>query len=218
MVKLKEILLIASILIASTVFTQNSEPVLVKEFEDIKVYELENAHGNVNRIIARAKFNANYMDILCLLKDSDNHKNWIYANKGGFILDSISPYKWVYYSISETPVLLADRDFITDVELTVDQSKKSILVHSVGNPKYKPEVKDLVRIQMIDSRWTIVKIDETHSEAELNLLIDVGGSLPSWLVNMFIANGPFNSFKNMKEQLKLPKYRHCKCGYDNLIN
>jgi hypothetical protein len=170
--------LIFTLAFLSLVSAQEGEMILVKDSDYIKVYKIENAWGNLNRIIARSTFNSNYMNLFCLIKDHDNHKNWIYANKGGYILDSISPWQRVYYAVSETPVLLADRDFVTDVDLTVDLKSKSLLIHSVGNQKYKPDVPDLVRIQMIDSHWTLRKIDEIHTEAELNLLIDVGGSLP----------------------------------------
>lgn len=199
----------------SNVFSQYDDLILVKDSDGIQVFKAKDAHENINRIVARTFVESDYMIVLCLIKDFENQKNWIYANHGAFCIDSISPTKWIYYGISETPWPILDRDAVADVNLEISFEDQSIVIHSVANPDLIPTSPDMVRIQMLDSKWRLKKL-ENGTKVELDLLVDVGGNVPTWLVNMFAAKGPFNTFKNMKIELQHPE-RIRKCGYQDFF-
>lgn len=197
------------------VFAQLENGKLIKDNDGISVYKIKNAHENLNRIIARMKVESNYLEVLCLVKDFEHQKDWIYANHKAFMLDSISPYCWIYYGVSETPWPLLDRDVVAEVELTIDTSQNAIIIHSTAKPDMIPASKDLVRIQMLDSKWTIIKVDQNHSIIELDLLVDVGGNIPRWVVNLFSSKGPTGTFKNLKKELEKDIDRAC--AYNELL-
>ncbi|NPD46805.1 MULTISPECIES: START domain-containing protein [unclassified Lentimicrobium] len=191
---------------------------IVKQSDGISVYKVKNAHETLNRIIARTQVSSNYMDVLCLIKDFGHQKDWIYSNHDAFVLDSIGPYRWIYYGVSETPWPILDRDVVAEVELMIDETQKRITVHSVAKPDLIPPSDELVRIQMMDSKWKITKIGENSTVVVMDILIDVGGAVPHWLVNLFSSNGPMGTFKNLKKELKKPNRQDCDCGYKELLN
>jgi hypothetical protein len=43
---------------------------------------------------------------------------------------------------------------------------------------------------------------------EYTLFADPGGSVPAWLINLFITKGPMESFKKLKEHLAQPVNAH----------
>lgn len=204
--------------ISPRVFSQDENMKLVKQGNGISVYKVKGAHETLNRIIARTQVTSNYMDVLCLIKDFGHQKDWVYANHDAFVLDSIGPYKWIYYGVSETPWPILDRDVVAEVELTINDALTQITVHSIAKPDIIPDSDELVRIQMMDSKWIITKIDENHTILELDILIDVGGTVPHWLVNLFSSKGPMGTFKNLKKELEKPNRKDCKCGYKELLN
>lgn len=200
------------------VLSQNDSVKLVKNANGISVYKVKDAHESLNRIIARTQVSANYMDVLCLIKDFGHQKDWVYANHEAFVLDSISPFRWIYYGVSETPWPILDRDVVAEVELTINEERKQLTLRSIAKPDIIPASEELVRIQMMDSKWKISQIDPNHSIVELDILIDVGGSVPHWLVNLFGSKGPMGTFKNLKEELQKPIRKNCNCGYKELLN
>lgn len=199
----------------SSVFSQNDGLNLVKKSDGIFVYKQKDAHNNINRIIARTIVDVHYLKVFCLIKDFDYQKEWIYANEGAICIDSLSPNKWIYYGISKTPWPFQNRDVVADVYLEIDKNEKELIIHSVSNPDLIPMSNGLVRIQMLDSKWKLKEMNG-KTQVELDLLVDVGGNVPVWLVNMFAAKGPFNTFKNMKKELQCPGNIK-DCGYKDFF-
>lgn len=194
---------------------QNKQLIPVKESNGISVFKQKDAHENINRIVARMQIDAYYMEVLCLIKDFEHQQDWIYANHGAFCMDSISPFEWVYYGISDIPWPMHNRDVVAKVQLEIDAANQMITIHSIAEPDLIPASNEMVRIEMLDSKWRLKKL-EKGTLVELDLLVDVGGNVPSWLVNMFSANGPYNTFKNMQEELKKPELLK-DCGYKDFF-
>ncbi len=200
------------------IVSQNANAKLVKKSNGISVYKIKNSHESLNRIIAKTQVSTNYMDILCLIKDFNHQKDWIYANHEAFVLDSINPYRWIYYGVSETPWPILDRDVVAEVELIIDENENRLILHSIAKPDIIPESEELVRIQMMDSKWILTKLEENLTLVELDLLVDVGGTVPHWLVNLFGSKGPMGTLKNMKMEMQKPESQDCECGYNELLN
>lgn len=199
------------------VYSQVDSLVLVKDKDGIQIYKEKDAHLNINRIVSRSDYSSNFMDILALVRNFEHQKDWVYSNTGAVLIDSISPYEWIYYSISETPWPFQDRDIVARVKLEVDYEAQCLTIHSVAEPNLIPISPEIVRIMMMDSKWRITKISEKSSRVELDMLIDVGGNVPQWLVNLFAAKGPFTTFSNMREELKDLKHQSKVSGYEELI-
>lgn len=197
------------------VFSQDDNLILVKDSDGILVYKEKDAHENINRIVARTKVDAYYMKVLCLIKDFKHQKDWVYANNDAICIDSISRTEWIYYGISETPWPFQDRDVVAHVSLEINEEQQELILYSKACPDVIPASPEMVRIQMLDSKWRLKKLED-GTMVEFDLLIDVGGNVPVWLINMFSARGPFNTFKNMKEKLKHPENIKS-CGYQDFF-
>lgn len=209
------LIVISLLTLFSNLKAQDGVLKLVKESNGIRVFKEKNAHDNINRIVAQMTVDANYLQVLCLIKDFPHKKDWIYANHGAFCMDSISPYHWIFYGISEIPWPLLDRDVVADVHLELDHQNQTITIHSVAAADLVPASPDMVRIEMFDSKWRIQKKGK-QSLVELDMLVDVGGNVPVWLVNMFASNGPMQTFKNMQKELK-NKDLIQDCGYHDFF-
>lgn len=197
------------------VVSQNDSLKLVRKSDGIFVYKQKDAYSNINRIVAQTIIDAHYLKIFCLIKDFHYQKEWIYANNGAICIDSISPDNWIYYGISKMPWPFQNRDVVADVNLKVNRADKELIIQSVSKPGLIPESSEMVRIQLLNSKWKLKKLDD-KTYVELDLLVDVGGNVPVWLINMFAAKGPFNTFKNMKKELQNPDDIK-NCGYKDFF-
>jgi len=181
--------------------------ILVKDKDGIIIYKEKDAHNNLNRIIASTVIPENSLKILSLICDAENHENWVYANHGAYILDSIDPYHWIYYSISKAPWPINNRDIVSSVELFIDNQTYTIRVESNGKPNLIPESPNMVRIPILHSKWVLQKIDDENTRVKLDILVDPGGNIPNWVINLFSANGPYRTLINMKNEVKKSKYQ-----------
>jgi hypothetical protein len=41
-------------------------------------------------------------------------------------------------------------------------------------------------------------------------MLDPGGEVPSWIINLFISEGPYTSLVKLKQRIGLPKYAQAK--------
>jgi hypothetical protein len=72
---------------------------------------------------------------------------------------------------------------------------------------FVPVKEDIVRIATSKGEWVITPIAKGKIKVLYTLLVDPGGNIPAWLINMLAAQGPMDSFQGLKQQLKKPEYQ-----------
>jgi len=75
-------------------------------------------------------------------------------------------------------------------------------------PDFVPEKKGVVRIKNSTGKWVITPGGSGQVKVEYSLHVDPGGNIPSWLVNMFAAEGPVQEFKKLRIQVQKAAYKN----------
>ena len=73
--------------------------------------------------------------------------------------------------------------------------------------------KGIVRVKYSKVTWTVTPLHNGRFKVEYRLQMDPGGSIPAWLLNLFISKGPFESFTKLKEEIQTPKYREARFNF-----
>ena len=63
------------------------------------------------------------------------------------------------------------------------------------------EKKGTIRMPVAEGGWYFSK-EGNKTGIRYEFLGDPGGSIPAWVVNMFIVEGPYSTLSNLKEQLE----------------
>ena len=88
------------------------------------------------------------------------------------------------------------------MQLIPDAKANTLKIIANGLPNAIPHKQGIVRIPYFNSRWD-VKFDGKNT---LNIVyyleMDSGGAVPAWLVNMFIAKGPYETFSGLAKMMK----------------
>jgi hypothetical protein len=82
-----------------------------------------------------------------------------------------------------------------------DPKSKEITVDLVSMPDYLPPKKGVVRVPFSQARWSIRPIDHSTLQIEYYIEIDLGGSVPPWMVNVVAHRAPYETFLGMKESM-----------------
>lgn len=122
-------------------------------------------------------------------------------------------YEWYYYIRTEAPWPIADRDVIIHAVLTQDIHTKIVRVNVEGVPEYLQVNQNIVRIPYLKSSWEFIPVNKNLVFVKLQILTDIGGEVPAWIVNMVKEKAPLNTLLYMREELKKDPYKNAKLPY-----
>ena len=193
------------LLFSSRSFSQ-SDWVLKQDKDGIKVYTKDLENSSFKAVKTVCIIDASLTKLTAVLLDINSSKDWVYATKSCTVIKQASPSELFYYSEVNIPWPVNNRDFIVRLKVAQDAKTKVVTVEGENKPTLLPEKKNIVRIQQCYSKWIIVPQTNGQVKIEYVLQVDPGGMVPAWLINLFATKGPFESFKNLRLQVKKPAY------------
>jgi hypothetical protein len=206
---MKKIFFIAVLMVLKLLpVSGQSEWALKSEKDGIKVYTSLMPDSKIKAIKVTGDFNATPRQIAALIMDINTSPQWVYHLKSSWIIKQVSPGELYYYAEVNLPWPAANRDFVAHLTVTQNPDTKAVTIDGPAVPGFVPIKKGVVRIDNSVGKWIITPLEGGQTEVEYAIHVDPGGSLPSWLVNMFATEAPMHIFKNMKVQLQKPAYRN----------
>jgi len=187
---------------------------MIKGFDNsIKAYVQKVPYSQIKRVKVETVIETTLSELVALMKDSENHNNWVFLNKEASIIEKTDDFNWIYYGVTDTPWPISDRDFITDITLYQDSIDYSVTFTSYALPDFLPEREDCVRVPYISSVWTFNPIGNGSVHIVLEIEADVGGKIPVWLTNLVVTKGPLSTMNGLIDELKTNKYKDVKIDY-----
>ncbi|HMG07671.1 MAG TPA: START domain-containing protein [Mucilaginibacter sp.] len=209
----KKITSILLLLITLTTASADEPWALNTTKEGIKVYTRHVPNSKIKAIKVECSLNATPAQLVAVLMDIKGSIDWVYHTKSVNLIKQVSPSELYYYSEVNIPWPLHNRDFIAHIKVTQDPVTKVITVDAPCLPDMVPVKDGIVRIEHSVGKWIITPTDNGQVKVEYTLHLDAGGSVPAWLLNMFITQGPTESFIKLKAQLQKPAYKNVKLAY-----
>lgn len=183
---------------------------LKKDKNGIKVYSRKTPNFKFDELKVDCIFEGKISQLAAVILDVKNQYQWVYKTAKSELLKQVTNADLFYYSEIECPWPFHNRDLIARMTITQNTSTKilSIVAKSVDN--YLPSKKNLVRVKYSNALWTITPLNNAQFKVEYKIQIDPGDGVPAWILNMFATNGPYESFKNLKDKIMLPAYAAAK--------
>ena len=182
-----------------------SDPIkweLVKKGQGIQVYAAKVPDYPVKSIRTELEMDAKLPQVMATIMDVANYKTWVYHCKKSTILQKISPNEVIYHHITDAPWPVSDRDQVSHFKLT-QKPDGTVLINSHTVNDVMAEQAGYVRVKNAKAQWKLVPLNNGKVKAEYELFFDPAGEVPPWIINTFIANGPFESMVKLKERVKL---------------
>lgn len=180
---------------------------LIAEEEQIRIYSSAVPESKIKAIKVDCTVDASLAQMVALLLDVEAGTQWVYKTKSCALVKRVSPNDLYYHSEISLPWPLDNRDFVAHLTAKQDPSTKVVTIDGPVVAGMVPTRKNVVRVSDSKGRWILTPV-AGKVRIEYMLHTDPGGYLPAWAVNAFAAEGPMETFKSMKQQLKLPKYRN----------
>lgn len=174
---------------------------LIKEKQGIKIYSAEGA-SNLKSIKAEAVFEGTVEKFRAILLDVGRQPAWVYGTQQAYVLQQAGNPDILYYVETHLPWPAANRDAVIRMKIAPGPAANSLSVSSEGLAQNGPHQEKNVRVLHFAAQWEVKTLSKNRISVTYLLEVDPGGSLPPWIVNLFISKGPYETFRNLSELLK----------------
>jgi hypothetical protein len=175
---------------------------LTLEKDGINIYSRPSDFSKFNDIRVDMDLPGTVDQLAAILRDVNRYTDWIYATRTSKMVKKVNENEVIYYAEVGTPWPAANRDYYADLKINLNPANHSMNIVSVGMKDYQPEKKDLVRIPLSRSFWTVTTQPNGKIHLQYILQLDPGGSLPTWILNSFAAKAPIETFSHLKKKME----------------
>jgi len=168
---------------------------------NLKLYTRNNDQSGVKEVRIKTEIATSLDKLFAVLGDVSNYEKWVYKCSEAKMIKVISENDYYYYTRSDLPFPLSDRDIVVRSRQWKDKDglfySHSSIIHNMVKTK-----KGIVRIKEFDAYWKITKKENGILGIDYVVQTHPGGSLPNWAINLGIAKGPIETMKSLIKQLK----------------
>lgn len=193
----KAILLFAGLMLFFG-FNVGSTWQLRKNKEDIKVFTRDAKSTDVQEIKVTMTLNTTVEEITKAILDVKNYTNWMENIESPSILEKVSENEYYLYYELDAPWPADNRDIINHTTISYDATNNTTTINSKAAPDYIAKKDGIVRVTLSEGCWTLKQISPDKVELNHCLLASPGGSIPDWIINMFIVDHPYNTHQSLR--------------------
>ena len=174
---------------------------IVKSENGIQVFTRDVAGSNLKEFKAIMTVDVEPDRVLSLLQNGNSMSIWWPDCIESKVISGSGTLDWKVYFMTKVPFPLENRDTINHFMAKKDSNSKVISIQIKGIPDAVPTKLGVVRIPKLTGSWTISP-KETGTEIIYQLHADPGGSIPAFVANSTVVDGPLKTFQAMKQKLK----------------
>ena len=204
--------LLIGLLCISNCFSQ-TEWSLKKDRDGIKVYTGKLADSKFNAIRVHCKLNASLSSLAAILLQPEIQPEWVIATKTSKLVKRLANNHLYYYNIASLPWPLENRDMVIELMIHQDSITKKMMIYANAIDKVLPPVSGLERIPFSQATWEVTPVSANEIQIDYILKINPGGGIPPWVVNMFIAKAPYESFHNLSKIILEKRFQNQKFDF-----
>jgi hypothetical protein len=176
---------------------------LVKQKNGIEVFTAPGGHDGLKLIKVMAEMSGSLQRVKEVFTNIPIQEEWVYATRKSYVVKKPDENNIFYYNETGVPWPASNRDVVVRMNLEADPTHKSLQITQEADPGALPVSKGLVRVKHLSGHWIFTETGNNKLKAVYFLDVDPGGSLPAWIVNLFIAKGPYETFVKLQQLLNL---------------
>ena len=197
----KRIVLWLLILFQSGILFSQEKWELIRDTDDIKVFTKKEGNYNFKTFKATVIINSSTINFISVLNNIELFSKWGHNIKFANLLERSGDTLQIYYSVAKAPFPYKNRDGIYLNRFRWISDSKTLMVDIEVLDDYLVLDEKYVRVKGY-GYWEIKELSKNRINVTFSMQIDPGGSIPTWLANMFVDDTPFNTLLNLKELLE----------------
>jgi hypothetical protein len=172
---------------------------LAKSGDGVEIYTRTSSGSKVNEFKAVTSVSQSPETVEKLIDDISSYTRWQDNCDYAALVERVNATTVVGHYTATTPFPFSDRDIVIEARKERKGAELHYYLRSV--PNKVPERKKYVRIIDAGGHWVLTPRSDGGTDIVYAFYADPAGSIPGWLVNMFIVQGPYNSMHRLKKIL-----------------
>ena len=149
-----------------------------------------------------AMVQANIYDIAAVIDDVDRACQWTARCLGARTLQRYSDTLKLFYTRTDSPWPVQDRDAVLRGRATgIAEGQDILIVFEVARSPLMPEVKDVVRMPRLVGHYRLTRQADAATRVEFQVFADPGGWIPDWLSAQVSRSVPFDTLVGLRKQV-----------------
>jgi hypothetical protein len=178
---------------------------LLSNDHGITVYSRQTPGSSIVALKGTGTIDAPLWKIASILLDTKRATEWADSLKESRVVRRIGPAAYVEFNHIGLPLILKDRDFVSEVRIDVDPDAKAFaLVYKPAADPIVPATHD-VRGEIVSGSFRLTSLEKARRVSlDAEVQCDPKGAIPAWIVNFFQKSWPRNTFQALQKQAAKP--------------
>jgi len=181
---------------------QDQDCALKKDADGILVYTCKSENERFKSLKASFTIKHTTLEELeTFLRKVDRYTTWQYNMISAKLLKTVSEDAMIVRTEIDAPWPVENRELIVEYSFSRQSSSKKLKVVTKTVAFEYPASDEVVRVPFSHAEWDVTAVGDAL-QVSYTMRIDPGGSVPAWLINMAMADGPHESFTKLKKLLE----------------
>ncbi|VGO16020.1 hypothetical protein PDESU_04610 [Pontiella desulfatans] len=201
------------ILLLSTVTALAGDWKLAKDEDGIKVYTRGVEGTGFKQFKGVARIPARLSTLIAVFNDLDSAAKWVKTCDRIELIEQVSPAETYTYAYNPAPWPVKDRDAVLHNVIMQNPTNYIVTITQTAAPDKIPRLTKAIRVERIESLWTLTPQNDGSVEVVYQSLSDPGGRVPATLVNAVSVSQPYTSLKGIWITAQEKRFKNVKLGF-----
>lgn len=186
---------------------------LMKEKNGALIYSRHVDISTVNAFKGIVELETDLNSLTALLLDCEYYPEWMRLTHVSEIVKKVSETEYYRYTINRLKWPLKSRDCSIYNKGFYNPDTGAVMLRFEHKPDYVPREKKYIRIPIIIGYYMITPLPNGNVKLTFEAVVDMGGWLPSWIVNFYLADVPYGTFESIQNIMPLDRYKGVSYNY-----
>lgn len=173
---------------------------LAKDQSGVKVHTRLLEGSSIKEFKATTTVKSAMYKLVNLIDKVADYPDWQANIVSAKVIKQVNENEFYAHYTTDVPWPLTDRDLVVYSKKTIDST--GVVTYEIkGAPHFITTKTGFVRIKDSKGKWQFTPMKNGEIAVLHQFVGDPGGSIPDWLVNMFVVSGPHKTLMNLKSKV-----------------
>lgn len=174
---------------------------LRKEEDNIRIFTCNAEESGFRWIKADFTASGKPEDFARVMFNVDKYLDWQHNSVSVQLIKRISDSELIYHIEFSAPWPASHRDVTVHLKIQKATATQPMIISTQSVTGYVPEKKNIIRVPMSHATWRVYNLTSGQLKIDYLSRIEPGGNVTPWLMNMVLAEAPYQSFQKLRVQI-----------------